>query len=719
MENIFSDYINEKETAFSTVVKLVEKLRPLDLESYKDLSKYQEDAINKIRAFSFVMEQKPELRDIARKAICAVLEQTRQVSLFVEQGILNNQSLITNVGNRIGERFLPLEPNEKSLRYLFGQLFNQKNDLFWLKNLPREAWREFWRSFHWEEVNLDQALAHTRQQLLESVLFLSARITAIGLEPEFVRLYPRIEQQESPFLHLNAEVHSYVINYQKALIDQEKSTHDEQHILVLLEQCEEILGKIRKNAAKFGISVNLTTLAVRLEQHLKRIKILISFLSYEEENKSQILLDFLFELVDAEARKHSVRDVFKSTTELLALRITEHAGQHGEHYIAESRLDWMLMFKAAMGAGFIVGFMALLKIMIANQHLPILLEGIVFGLMYSFGFMFIHILGFTIATKQPAMTAAKIAAVLQQQSGDKSYIKDLAALVINVLRTQFIAVVGNIALAVPTAIALAYIFDHFYGFKDISSYQATLFFKAEKTISGLNPWASLALFHAAIAGVYLFLSGLIAGYYDNKVVYRRIPERIAAHPTLIKHIGIHKSQRLGNYIGQNMGALFGNFYFGLFLGLTGSIGLILGLPIDIRHITFSSASFAVAAYSLEFNLPLQIWFTSILGIILVGVINLGMSFSLALLVAMRARKLHWADAAKITPIVFKKFLSEPWIFFWPTLSEEEKQARLDKKRLKENNTLNADAPTENTLEPHSNDASLTNNSHGETKNETT
>ena len=42
----------------------------------------------------------------------------------------------------------------------------------------------------------------------------------------------------------------------------------------------------------------------------------------------------------------------------------------------------------------------------------------------------------------------------------------------------------------------------------------------------------LAIFHAAIAGVYLYISGLIAGYYDNLAVHNKIGERIRNQPTL-------------------------------------------------------------------------------------------------------------------------------------------------------------------------------------------
>jgi site-specific recombinase len=95
-------------------------------------------------------------------------------------------------------------------------------------------------------------------------------VTAIGLEPELVRVYPDIERFESPFLHLNAAVLSYADSYRQALADGTALAEDDKHILVLLEQCEEILGKIRKNASRNGISVNLTYQALRLLQSLNR-----------------------------------------------------------------------------------------------------------------------------------------------------------------------------------------------------------------------------------------------------------------------------------------------------------------------------------------------------------------------------------------------------------------------------------------------------------------
>lgn len=667
MENIFVDYQSGKTDAFSTLCHLVSWLRPADPED-------QDESIKNIRALSFLLEHHAEYRDIARTVILTMLQQSYQIPLFTEQGILTNQGFFSNLRSRIGERLLPLPPNVHSLRYLFGQIFNRRTDAQWLSNITPEVWLEFWDAFDWDEFDTTKALSHCHQQLLESVLFLSARIAAIGVEPDLVRLYPSMEGRESPFLHLNAEIYDFVVNYRNALIDGTQPAQDEKQILVLLEQCTEILNKVRKNVVKYGVSVNLTYMGIRLEQHITRVQNLLALLSYDETvSKQTVLFDLLVELVKAEGRKYSVRDLFKSNTELIALRITEHTGRHGEHYIAEDKKEWISIAKAAMGAGFIVGFMALIKLLLASDHLPILLEGLVFGLNYAIGFMIIHVLGFTVATKQPAMTAAKIAAELQEQGLNKKQgssnhnLNPLADLMMKVLRTQFIAIFGNIILAVPTALLISYLWHLGFGHTVVTTE------KANHLLSEINPITSLSLFYAAIAGVYLFLSGLIAGYYDNKAVYRRIAERIGAHPLLNRVFGEYKSRRFGQYIGENLGGLAGNFYLGMFLGLTGSIGIILGLPLDIRHVAFASANLAFGSSTLGFDLPTATWVYSIVGVILIAMINLGVSFSLALWVAIRSRKLKMSDAVGVAPILFKHFLHKPWQFFLP-LQDKEKES---------------------------------------------
>ncbi|WP_164311385.1 site-specific recombinase, partial [Streptococcus pneumoniae] len=75
---------------------------------------------------------------------------------------------------------------------------------------------------------------------------------------------------------------------------------------------------------------------------------------------------------------------------------------------------------------------------------------------YGLGFVFIHIAKGTVATKQPAMTAAAIASTISGSSGKKTQqLAKLAELVVDILRTQFIAILGNISVAMPVALLIA------------------------------------------------------------------------------------------------------------------------------------------------------------------------------------------------------------------------------------------------------------------------
>jgi site-specific recombinase len=189
--------------------------------------------------------------------------------------------------------------------------------------------------------------------------------------------------------------------------------------------------------------------------------------------------------------------------------------------------------------------------------------------------------------------------------------------------------------------------------------------KVQHLLHDLDPVHSLAIPHAAIAGVCLFLSGLISGYYDNKAVYNRIPERLRQRDSLRWIFGEARLNRLTGYIENNLGALAGNFYFGLMLGSMGTLGFILGLPLDIRHITFSSAYFGFAFVGSDQHLPLNTLLLSLGGVAAIGITNLLVSFGLALMVALRSRRVHYRQWLPLLGMIWRRFARNPLRFFWP------------------------------------------------------
>ncbi|WP_051710592.1 site-specific recombinase [Andreprevotia chitinilytica] len=642
--------------SFTLLRELVDGMRPRHIDD-------EQAATNSVQALAYLLEAHEEYRAAVRRHLLHLVSTRKQVRLYTDSGVLSNETFFSALMKRIGHRLLPPVFDPASLKDVFGAIFYRKDDYVWLESVPREVWFDLGRALHFGEETDQDSINLTRLQVLEAVQVLSCRLSAIGLEPEIVLNHPDGDRFESPFVRQNVEALAYIEGYRRDMIEKRLPDEDVKPILVLLDQCEDIVARVRKSAHKTGISVSLTYHLLRIRQHIERLRTLLLMIDpAPAPEKADLIVDSALVLVRAENRKYAIRDVFAENTELLALQVTEHASHTGEHYIAENRSEWISMFKSAAGAGVIVGFMALFKLLIGKAHLPLLLEALAFGLNYAFGFMLIHVLHYTVATKQPAMTAAKIAESIHQGSkiGKKSVnLDDLADLIVKVFRTQFVAILGNVLLAIPVALAIALAWKYSFGEPVIDMA------KADHLLHDTSPIASLAIFHAAIAGVCLFLSGLISGYYDNKAIYNQIPQRIAALPLLNKVFGESRTRRIARYIESNLGALAGNFYFGMMLGVIGTIGVLLGLPIDIRHITFSSAYLSYAEVSYNFALNWQVVAMTLLGIALVGLTNLAVSFGLALWVALRARRLTFSATRPLVGKLLRRFFKQPTAFFVP------------------------------------------------------
>ncbi|MGN7074101.1 recombinase, partial [Neisseria sp. P0001.S004] len=72
--------------------------------------------------------------------------------------------------------------------------------------------------------------------------------------------------------------------------------------------------------------------------------------------------------------------------------------------------------------------------------------------------------------------------------------------------------------------------------------------------------------------------------------YQNLRQRQPYNPLLRKIMSPQPRRQLAAYIHKQYGSLMGNFIFGMRLGMTGYFGQLFGLPLDIRHVAFSSAN---------------------------------------------------------------------------------------------------------------------------------
>ncbi|GBG02752.1 recombinase [Azospira sp. I13] len=646
------------------LVQLVDTLRPRRADDV-------ESATQALRALCYLLQTRADLRGHLRLAILRLFAEKKQVSLYVDSGVFPNTGFFSETARRLSRTLLPDVVSRDYLKDLLGLFFHDPADERWVEGTPDEDWLALF-------TLLDLAPGHSVSgapmapalaQLLEGLLVISYRISAIGLEPELLRVEPSIENFESPFLAQNAEMLRFLKQFEQWWREPDFQAEDDRQLQVLFDQCRSIGDRIRNRAAREGTSLSLTFHLQRLRQHLERAESLLELLrEFRRERSLEAALPqavALFKaLVRAECRKNDLKTYWRQNVELLARRVTENAGRTGEHYITESRSEYFALLRSALLGGFVIAFMALNKLELAKLHLPPLTEALAFCLNYGLGFVLIHILHGTVATKQPAMTANAIAASIDEATGPGGSAKprnleNLAGLVARTCRSQMAAIIGNIGLAIPMAMVIAFIANQLAGGHLIGPE------KAEHLLADVHPWHSGAILYAGVAGVCLFLAGLIAGYYDNLAAYNRIPQRLMQLDWPKRLFGEARLWRVANYVENNLGALAGNFFFGFLLGGMTAIGTLFGLPVDIRHIAFSSAYLGYAAVALDFAMPWQTLALAGLGVAAVGLSNLAVSFSLALYVALKARQVSFAQGRHLVASLARRFWRSPGEFLLP------------------------------------------------------
>ena len=642
------------EQRLRALTQVVEAVRPPDLT-------VPAPALQSLRELTERLREDASVRAALRDALLWLLLEKQPLRLLCESGVLRDEGFFSGMWRRLSHRLLPDEFDPGQLQDALHQLFPRRDDHVWIEAIPDAEWVALLDALDFGALGRGGAgVQRMPMQLLEALQVVSYRIAAIGLEPELVRNHPAIERHESPFLTQNVELRQFIDERKQAAQDKRAPALDDKHLLVLLDQCELIVGRVHKQAMQSGASVSLTLLLARLSQNLDRLKLLLRLIEDRPAHDLNVLRVQLFKrLVRAENLRNSVSELWRQNVELLAVRITENASKTGERYVTSSRSEYFLMLRSALGAGFIVSFMAMLKVALsAEPHAPIV-AALLYSLNYGLGFVLIYLLHFTIATKQPAMTASFLAASLANTEPGRDRLDNLVEQIVRTLRSQFIAIVGNVTLAFAVPVMLAYVILRYGGHHYLTPTEA------QHLLMQQHPLQSLALFHAAIAGVCLFLAGLISGYFDNKSVYNRIPQRLQQLRGLRRVLGAARLQRFAGYIENNLGALAGNFFFGCMLGSMGVLGFILGLPLDIRHITFSTAYFGYAMVALEWQVGLDLGVTVALGVLAIGLINLAVSFGLALSVALRAQRVRFEGRRELLVRLRRRFLRRPQDFFWP------------------------------------------------------
>lgn len=642
--------INSTNRGLDFLVELFRKVRPADATN-------KEEAELKFQAFLFQLQEDKSLLFSLRRALLSQFTNSNLSTALTESGLLSSRGFIQELSSKIKHKIIPALQQPSDFLYVIERIFYKKNDYVWMEKIDPQLWASFFERIGFEVDLHGQALNH---QLLDAMQTLSYRLSMMGLEKEITRQHNTVSDAAFPFLEQNRLI--------SLLIERKKGAHNLQDEKVLaagifeaLHNCLQSIIWIKEHRRSIGTSLAETFLLTRMEQHVERMLLILDAVDNDKRFDIDRFITYFITVVRNQNRKNSVGEFLSQNMGLLAYQISEHGGKKGETFITKTSAEFNRIFLSAMGGGFIISFIAITKNLLGKITLAPFWQGVAYSTNYSIGFLLIQSTGSTLATKQPAFTASSVASSL-----DSSKIKgrpdldNLAVTVAQVSRSQIASFIGNLIIVFPLTYLLAMLFYKATGVMIAEGDAAVALLQAQ------HPFKSLALLFACFTGFFLFLSGLIAGWVENYVVYAQLPQRIQQHPALHHSLGKKQLNWLASKVENNLGSIAGSVSLGFFLGMASFIGKIFGIPFDIRHITISAGNTAIGFFGMDKPVDWTYMSIIILGVALIGFLNFFVSFGFAFFVAVKSRGIKLKDYPEFLGILWRYFKKNPLDFLRPS-----------------------------------------------------
>ena len=665
--------ISDSQAGLDFLVSFFSVIRP---------SRGHRDAAVNLAGVTAALHQSPILLQNLQHAILSQLVRMDLSSALMESGIPLARGFWQEFFGRLRHKLLPPLQNEHDFLYVLNRVFFRNNDYQWVEDIPRAHWIQFFESLGLSLHIDDYRIMH---QLITSLKTLSFQVAQLGLEKEVLQYIPEEDRDDNPFVRQNYLVHELeaVLNVNRpaallAVAADEYAGATETlsplrqlsgQFASLLDRCDQCIGYIREHHSQRGASLHQTYMLLLLANRMERMSILVDLVDKDHRFDVGKFVELFRMLVRNENRKNSILEFMSQSLGYLAYQIAEHKGAKGNKYITSTWAEYRAMVWSAMGGGAWVCLVVLIKNLLIRLPMAIFWHGFAYSINYSLGFILIEETHTTLATKQPAFTASAVASSLDtRKNTHQPNLYNLAVTVAKVSRSQIASFAGNLLIVFPGVWLLAWGYEKLFGAKLVSGETAAHMLRDQ------HPWESLSLLYACNTGVFLFLSGIIAGYVQNKIQYSQVSRRLQTHPVLRLSMRPERLRRLSDYVEKHAGSLIGNISLGFMLGMAGFIGEIFGSRFDIRHITISAGNVSLAVYGLGFA-HVRTWYlvTVLLGVLGIGFLNFLVSFSLAFIVAARSRGVRVREYPEFLGILWRYFRSNPLDFIRPRRRTEESE----------------------------------------------
>ena len=586
----------------------------------------------RLRALATAILEHPQ-SDVLRQRITTTLAHPTIIRWLAETGIPVESTILREVIFRFERRFLPRAPRVDDLYDLFNRAGLRPRDAEWVESLGAE-----------DLTTWGGILGYQRERLLEAAHVAGVRAAATGLSPELLWFRPTDVLADAPFLKLGPSIAQVRAGQGNGdgLTGWEEA----------LRECRAELDRIESEIDERGVSTEAVFRIEALDALLARVGTLMRLGTKPTVRDGQRLVAGL---VRATSEQRNLGAVLRTATKRLSRRIVEYTGETGEHYTVQSRKEWRQHFNQGTASGFLTTFTAMGKYAIAALPLAPVVAGLGLWVNYSASFCLMQVNHWLLASKQPAMTAAALAATMHK--GGHS---DEIALIQGITRSQTAVTLSNGLATMSLAVLIDLLLHRATGRHVLSA--AT----AEHGIHAINPVASLTIVFAVTTGISLWLSSLAAGWAANWSAYRRLPDGIARDPRVSRIIGQERARWLSAFVRRNGSGIVGYIVLGLLLGFVPVLfQKFLGIQLEVRHITLQAASVAFTYAPLADAGLLQtadvLW--SVAGIAVTGLVNFSVSFYLSLRTAMRARGLEASERKLLWRDLRAAFRADPRSFF--------------------------------------------------------
>ncbi len=600
-----------------------------------------------------VLDRNPSYRVHVAAVLARFWAEMDSAALFADFGFSPRANFFGELGQRLKLKLLPRTSATTDLSVLFGLLLPDDSDALWLEALDPATLARLLALLAPAAQGADRRWL---TPLLDAIEYLVSAVRAAGFSSELRQRMSAELLAEGPFRQL-ARVAERIRELALApRVDEAALLKEAQYLRALLDTCRQCADSVHGHLEDHGVSINVVFDVDQLRLRTHRIEQLLNCVISREP--AQEVTRLLAELVRTATERRSVRALFARHYSLLARKVAERSAETGEHYITRDRAAYRHMLSAAAGGGAVIAGTTFVKFLLLALGLSAFWGGFWAGMNYAISFVIVHVLHWTVATKQPAMTAPAMAEKLGDVADDAA-VERFVDEVAHLIRSQVAGIAGNLTAVIPLVLLVQWGWQVLFGAPLVHGRDAEHVFDA---VTLLGPTA----FFAAFTGVLLFASSLIAGWVENWFVWHRLDSAIAYNPRIVMRLGAARAQRWAHYWRANISGYASNISLGLMLGLVPAVALFFGLPIEVRHVTLSTGQLAAAAAAEGLAvLGTGVFWWCVAGIAATGVLNLSVSFFLAFKVALRSRGIRLVDRSRIRSAIFRRLRTNPGAFVLP------------------------------------------------------